>query len=1029
MTTSLFYTQRYQLKEILGTGGMGTVYRAYDRLTAHDVALKNVTIGQTDLMFTSKPSTSDVRLALAREFKTLANLRHPNIISVLDYGFDINRTPFYTMDLLEDMQTFDRACDDKPIAYVAELIIQILQALSYLHRRGVVHRDLKPSNIAVLGGKSVKVLDFGLAKAQEQAGTDDEVAGTLAYMSPEVLLQGAVDIASDIYAVGIIAYEFLTGRHPFNTAQVTELIHNIINKPLDVSTLPHDLGMIILKMTAKDPKERYESADIAMAEWANYLKLPLKLETQAIRESFLQSAQFVGRESELQILSDDLATMLNGTGGRAWLIGGESGIGKSRLLDEFRSWALVKGAQVLRGQGVDGGGAPYQLWREIARWLVLMTHNITDEEESVLKELIPNIEAYVNHSVPDAPQLDPQDAQQRLVVVIQSLFRRQTQPVVLLLEDLQWVSESLLILKSLLRMLDELPVFIVGSYRDDERPNLPQDLPSMRLIRLQRLHQDEIGRLSDAILGAHNTRPEVVDFINRETDGNVFFIIEVIRELAKQSGELAYIGQLTLPQSIFSGGVMQIVHQRLGRVPPMARPLLNLASVLGRALDLDLLAGYDSPMPLEAWLTTCSDIAVLEVHEGTWRFAHDKLREAVLDEFTDDDRRHWYGQAAHVIEKVYPHQEAYLLQLAKFWRVAENVVKETDTIIAAGNLQLRFSAFMEAVLCYQRAQELLPKEDIRRCDILINMGEANALAGNFALAKEYLDEGLNLARQFGDYHRMIQALGEIGRINILRDGDLAKAQTALEEGLIIASELNEPQPLSIIYRQIGNYGIVTGNYDTARENLEKSVAYARTAKDYIRLSLSLNSLSHTYAEQGRFEEALAMSAEVRQIASDLGNRRILMFGITHMGLVALRQKDYAQALKHFLDGLELCYQTGDQEKIVTVENYVGTCYHGMGDTVKAEKHWKQALDKGVRFKILPEITRSLVGLAMLITSPTDQLELLLVVTTHPSCNWEARHIAEPLIAQLQAQVGESESQAIAERAKSLDMLAMAEKLL
>ncbi|HRF97665.1 MAG TPA: protein kinase, partial [Aggregatilineales bacterium] len=148
MTDSLFYTQRYQLKEILGTGGMGTVYRAYDRLTAHDVALKNVTIGQNDLMFTSKPSTSDVRLALAREFKTLANLRHPNIISVLDYGFDINRTPFYTMDLLEDMQTFDRACDDKPIAYVAELIIQILQALSYLHRRGAVHRDLKPSNIA-----------------------------------------------------------------------------------------------------------------------------------------------------------------------------------------------------------------------------------------------------------------------------------------------------------------------------------------------------------------------------------------------------------------------------------------------------------------------------------------------------------------------------------------------------------------------------------------------------------------------------------------------------------------------------------------------------------------------------------------------------------------------------------------------------------------------------------------------------------------------------------------------------------------
>jgi len=1024
------FTQRYHLKEILGSGGMGTVYRAYDRLMQHDVALKSVNIAKNDLIFNSRPSTSDVRLALAREFKTLASLRHPHIISVLDYGFDTNRKPFYTMDLLEDMQTFDRACDDKPIEYVANLIIQILQALSYLHRRGVIHRDLKPSNIAVIGKNMVKVLDFGLAKAQEQTSSnEDEVAGTLAYMSPEALLRGEVGISSDIYAVGLIAYEFLTGKHPFNSQLINELVFNIVNKSLDVSMLPPNLGAILLKMTAKDPTDRYESAESAMLDWTKYLNLPIMLETQAIRESFLQSAQFVGRDAELKQLSESLTEMINTNTGKAWLIGGESGIGKSRLLDEFRTLSLVKGAQVLRGQGVSGGGAPYQLWREIARWLVLMTPNVSPEEASVLKELVPNIESLVGHIVPDAPQLDPQDAQQRLIVMFQTLFRKQSQPTVLILEDLQWVSESLVILKSLLRMVSEIPMVIIASYRDDERPNLPQELPDMRLIRLQRLQQNEITRLSDAILGAQNTRPEVVDFINRETDGNVFFIIEVIRELAKQSGELSQIGQLTLPQSIFSGGVMQIVHQRLARVPEVARPLLHLASVLGRALDLDLLGAYPSPIPLETWLTTCSDVAVLEVHEGIWRFAHDKLREAVLEEFSEADRRHWYGQAASMIEQVYPNQEAYFLQLAKYWRLAEDSPKETEAIIRAGNLQLRFSAFGEAILCYQRALDLLPNDDSRRCDILINMGEANALAGNFALAKENLDEGVRLARLFDDKHRLVQALGEIGRINILRDGDLTKAQSALQEGLIIASELNEPQPLSIIYRQMGNYGIVTGNYDIARENLEKSSDYARLANDKIRLSLSLNSLSHTYAEQGRYEEALALSAEVRQIATDLGNRRILMFGITHMGLVALRQKQYEEAKSHFLDGLRLCYETGDQEKIATVENYVATCLYGMNDFSQAQHHWKQALISGLKFKILPEVTRTLVGMAQFLDSPIEQLELLLVVTAHPSCNWEARHIAEPMIAQLQTEVGEASANDCAERAKTYDMLKMAEALL
>src|SRR5579859_570685 len=176
--------QRYRLLDEIGSGGMGVVYRAVDRLVGETVALKQVVIRPDFLLFASRADDSnDVRLALAHEFKTLASLRHPNIVSVLDYGFDAERQPFFTMSLLNSAQTIHQAGRNQTATVQFGLLTQFLQALVYLHRRGILHRDLKPANIMVSDGQ-VKVLDFGLAVAR---GEGKGLSGTLAYMAPEVL--------------------------------------------------------------------------------------------------------------------------------------------------------------------------------------------------------------------------------------------------------------------------------------------------------------------------------------------------------------------------------------------------------------------------------------------------------------------------------------------------------------------------------------------------------------------------------------------------------------------------------------------------------------------------------------------------------------------------------------------------------------------------------------------------------------------------------------------------------------------------
>src|SRR5690606_23748865 len=141
-----------------------------------------------------------LRLALTREFQVLASLRHPNVVDVLDYGFDDEQRPYFTMSLIENAVSLREAGRRAPLAQKVSLLIQVLEALVYLHRRGIIHRDLKPDNALVTPDGQVRVLDFGLAIARDQ-GPDGVYAGTVRYMAPEVVRGEPPDEASDLYSV------------------------------------------------------------------------------------------------------------------------------------------------------------------------------------------------------------------------------------------------------------------------------------------------------------------------------------------------------------------------------------------------------------------------------------------------------------------------------------------------------------------------------------------------------------------------------------------------------------------------------------------------------------------------------------------------------------------------------------------------------------------------------------------------------------------------------------------------------------
>lgn len=838
-TSSKRIGNRYLLLNEIGAGGMGVVYHAKDRLTGREVALKRVLTDLETFKLDDTVQAEDFRLALAREFKLSASLRHPNIIDVLDYGFDDNQHPYFTMELLKEPTTIVHNTDEQSVDDRLTLIIQFLYALSYLHRRGIVHRDLKPANVLVSNGR-VKVLDFGLSMMHERVHHDDvadTTVGTLAYMAPEVLSGGIGGIVADLYAVGMLSYEMLAGHHPFNIADPTYLINQIIFElpPIDELDVSLDLASIILKLLQKDPSARYQTAIEIIDALQSSTIMPKSTEINAIRESFLKAARFVGRDEEMALLNQAMQSAIKGQG-TSWLIAGESGVGKSRIIDELRTQAMVNGAIVMRGQAVAVGSRPYEIWLTAFRWLCLMDEHLTDDDVSLILQFIPDANELIlrdiSHIVPAT--ISAEELQSQILQLCARIFALAEQPILMLFEDLHWAdSASLQALAQWTNSVNSLSILVVGSYRDDEKPNLSTEIPNAQLMKLGRLDSEGIAELSAAMLGEAGRTPQVVDLLRRETEGNIFFVVEVVRALAEEVGNLEEIGRMTLPARVFAGGVQTVLQRRLRRLDDASKELLRYAALMGRDLKLDILATINPKMNLNVWLANCINAAVLEVDEEVYQFAHDKLRVGLLDLIDADARQDLHKTIAQKLENKHSDDEAWFNALAYHWGQAGNLLKEERYVTFAGEQSLKIGAYNEAINQFKRAMELLAQLDIsetrkQRKFVHLNQRSGEAYLGfaDYDTARKLYEESLKLCRLLDDQVAVAVSLSHLGNVDIATEQfDIAKDR--YEQALTLYRQANNRAGEARTLNRLGDVAYELGQQDQAKSLYQESLKIAR----------------------------------------------------------------------------------------------------------------------------------------------------------------------------------------------------------
>jgi class 3 adenylate cyclase/tetratricopeptide (TPR) repeat protein len=640
---------------------------------------------------------------------------------------------------------------------------------------------------------------------------------------------------------------------------------------------------------------------------------------------------FVAREAELARLEQiwkEAAT----TGVRLGLLAGEPGVGKTRLAAELAEKAWSEGATVLGGRCDEDLGVPYQPFVEALRWFV--DHAPPGELEAGLGrhggELV-RLVPVISERLPGLPaplRSDPETEQYRLFDAVTAWLKsvcRQS-PLLLVLDDLQWAAKpTLLLLRHVVRSAAAFPLLVVGTYRDTE---LGHDHPLVELLadlrRQRNVERISLAGLDSAGVAAFMERAAGHDIddeglalaraIHEETEGNPFFVREVLRHLAEtgaiyiQEGRWtsrAPVDELGIPE-----GVREVVGRRLARLSDDATRALRLAAVMGTEFEAGVL-GAAAEMDEDALISALEEAIgarlVNEVSVARYRFAHVLVRQTLYDELSAARRVAFHRRVAQAIETVHAgrlddHLSALALHWSRASAPAADVDRAIDYAVRAGDRAIAQLAHHEAVTFYRQALEMLDGGETaadgdRRLELLIALGEAQRRAGDVGYRKTLLDAA-RLAGQRQDPIALARAALANSRVNLYSAA--TEVDTQRVEVLEAALAATGPEQLSLRARLLANLGLelIWGpDRDRRLELSGEALASARRVGDPATLAHVLLARDYTIAAPDNVAERLANSEELLALAGVLGDPVVESRALALRVRAAMEVADIAEAVR------------------------------------------------------------------------------------------------------------------------------------
>jgi eukaryotic-like serine/threonine-protein kinase len=819
-----FVGDRYHLVREIGRGGMGVVYLGRDLRRDMDVAIKFRGV-----------THHSATLWLKREFRAVASLRHPNLVELYEL-IAHDESCYFTMEYIPGVdprrwvecpseampapivELTDRSTRSAPpiqaahteisstpsnqstipavrsvprveFGRVRTVLAQLAEGLAFLHARGVIHRDVKPSNALVCDGV-VKLLDFGLAlehrRVEQELSRETRVVGTAAYLAPEYVERLHASPAMDVYALGVVAFELVTGAPPFGgTMHVLSRLHRPVTVPrasaINTDT-PRELDELIAEMLLQDPAKRPTALEIAE-----------RLTGELSRPGPLRRAtRFVGRDAEL----GRLATRLANPGpsipadGRLVLVTGPSGVGKSSLVDEaVRRARIAEGSPddvTWRGRCHERERVPYRAFDFVIDDLVTELGGNAQlvsriEHAGALARVFPTLGALLEDAVKTPAAEDLRVERERALIAMTDLFRHvlalprgsKSMPgpgmhAILVIDDLQWADEDSLELLALLVERIARPLTIVATWTtgNDQAP------PSQTLL-------DRLGARVDAIELSPMTALDLAELI---ADLAPHAATERLFAAAELAAGSPYLAEL-IGRELADAGLADPHHAEIRRLERLTRDERVVAEVASLAAgpatfeQLRSLAALPS-QPLQSALRGLEDGRIVVSTptangNSVYVFYHQRLRDAAAAALAPAAKRKLHQRYAVLLEG----ESATPDQLAYHWAEAGEAARAVTWAVVAADAAHAQLAWGLAADWYGRALDLAEAPELRH-ELRAKRAEAYFLGGKLAAAAADFD-ALARAEPGGDgdrwYVRAAESqikLGEIERGLEILDGVL-----------------------------------------------------------------------------------------------------------------------------------------------------------------------------------------------------------------------------------------------------------------
>jgi len=747
---------RFVIRGKLGAGGMGVVYRAWDQVAQREVALK-----------TLKATSARDLYRFKREFRALCDLAHPGLCTLHELHTTGDEW-FFTMELVRGVPFIDwvrpsagsdrpRIDDDtetRPLARPRTAVVaaprdldrleralgQFADALYALHAAGKLHRDLKPSNVLVEPSGRLVVLDFGLVSDVDLAGVDHTheraAVGTPVYMSPEQAADVPLTPASDWYSFGVMLFEALTGRRPFE-GRPDDVMRKKQLEPapavlLEAPDAPPELARLCAALLDPDPRRRPDGRAVLDA-----LGREPSLATATVQRT--ASGPFVGREGQLAALHRALLDARHH--GVAVFVRAASGMGKSALVARFLQDA-AGGALVLAGRCHEREQVPFKTLDTLIDALTTALLKLDPDELTALlprdigalARLFPvlrRVPAIAEPALRRFHAIDPQEARRRAFAALRYLLGQLAarQPVVVYVDDLQWGdADSAGFLGDLIARSDRPPILVVLAHRSEDtdgemvaavqrRAATAPEPPDLRVLELPPLAVDDAHDLVRLVSGFDGDVGPWAESLVRDAGGNTMFLVE----LARSAGEAG--GAATLDE---------LLRRRIAQLAAPVRALLTTAAVAGRPMPLAIAAQAAGVDDAAAALATLRAERLVRATGDRIEPFHDRVRAAVTDELPHDQLAAIHAALARAYHALAPDQPEPLVDHLLGAGANDEVAEPATRAASAAAQMLAFRRAADLYAIALEFGELAPAERqatlVAQAAALVNAGQVTAAA-------------------------------------------------------------------------------------------------------------------------------------------------------------------------------------------------------------------------------------------------------------------------------------------------------------